>query len=474
MRPTIKVRLFLWLLAQAVVVIGLFAFIVRWSFDHGFIQYIASTNEQRTRELVQQLGDIYDQSGSWDALAGDRKRWVDLVMDVSGHGVDSSVAQRLYDAFPANSFPPDLPAPLPLRFALLDSHKQILLGPSPGSNGRTLYAIGDPARPVGYVGVNASPSYQNIYDVAFDRQFSTGIVVATAGSIVLALVLSLALARFFLRPIDAIGRTTRELASGNYAARMAVTSNDELGLLSRAINGLAAALDRHAKLQKQWLADISHELRTPVALLLARIEAMQDGIRPIDTAGLEALHHDILRLSVLNGDLQQLSLSDIGALVYDKKLIEIGEIVEDALAALAVEFESRRLQLRTPAQHGPPCVVFGDPSRLEQMLTNLLWNSAAYTDAGGQVEIALQLEGDTVRIRVDDSPPGVPATDLPFLFDRLFRSDASRSRRTGGSGLGLAIAKAIAVAHEGTIGASASPLGGLRVEVALPLAKDHT
>jgi two-component system sensor histidine kinase BaeS len=472
MNASIKLRLFLWLLAQAIVVIGLFGAIVRWSFDHGFIQYIASTNEQRTDQLVQQLDRIYRESGSWDALARDRRRWVDLVMDVSGHGVDSSVAEKFYDAFPASSFPPDLPAPLPLRFALLDAQQQILLGPPPGDGGQTLHPIGDPARPVGYVGVNTSASYRNIYDVAFDRQFSTGILMAAAGSIVLALVLSLALARFFLHPINSIGRATRELASGNYSVRMPVTSNDELGRLSRDINGLASALDRHADLQRRWLADISHELRTPVSLLLARIEAMQDGVRPIDAAGVNFLHHDVQRLSVLIRDLYQLSLSDTGTLNYEKAPVELPGCVNDALTAVEVEFEARGIRLGLPQQDPEPLIVFGDANRLEQMLTNLLANSAAYTDSPGQVNVAVIREEKTARIVIDDSPPGVPREHLPFLFDRLFRSDASRSRRTGGGGLGLSIAKAIVEAHDGEISASESPLGGLRVEVVLPLLRN--
>jgi two-component system sensor histidine kinase BaeS len=469
MTSSIKLRLFLWLLAQAVVVIGLFTILVRWSFDHGFIEYIASTNEQRTSELARQLEGIYRESGSWAEIEHDRKRWVDLVMDVSGHGVDSSVAEKLYDAFPASSFPPDLPAPLPLRFALLDANKNNLLGPAPGADGRKLYPIGDPQAPVGYVGVNASPSYRNIYDVAFDEQFSTGVLVAAAGSIVLALVLSLALARFFLRPINSIGRATRELASGNYAVRMPASSTDELGQLSRDINELAASLGRHAELEKQWLADISHELRTPVSLLLARIEALQDGVRHLDSETINSLHRDVMRLSVLIGDLYQLSLSDLGALRYERGPVDLREVTRDAMEALEVEFESRGITLQGPPDIEDPLLVHGDSNRLEQMLVNLLANSAAYTDPGGKIRVSLSAHAGRAWLSIDDTPPSVPATDLPFLFDRLFRSDSSRSRRTGGGGLGLAIAKAIVDAHQGEITACQSELGGLRIDISLPL-----
>ncbi len=464
---SIKHKLLLLFLLQALLVIVSITGVVAWSFDRGFVQYIASNNQQRTLQLASQLASVHAETGSWDALKSDRRRWVKLVMGVTGHDVSSDVEERLYEIFPASSFPSGMPAPLPLRYALIATDGTVLLGPSPNGPGRELYPIGDPSAPVGYVGVNPSEaSFRSLYDLEFREQFKAGIGAAVIGAVLLALVLALNVSRRFLRPIGEVTTAARQLAAGNYSLRLDVRSTDELGRLSRDINELASALDSHEELQKRWIADISHELRTPVSLLRARLEAVQDGVRQLDRQTVDSLHDDVTRLSMIIEDLYTLSLSDTGALNYRKVAMDLSSIARHALDSLAAEFESQGLSTEFVSDPAAAYTVYADPDRLHQMLVNLLTNSARYTERGGRVRIRLKGEEHDILLQVDDSPPAVPEEDLVRIFDRLYRTDDSRSRRSGGAGLGLAIARMIIAAHDGSIVARHSTdLGGLQIEI---------
>jgi two-component system sensor histidine kinase BaeS len=285
------------------------------------------------------------------------------------------------------------------------------------------------------------------------------------------------LSKRLTRPVRELQRTTRRLAAGDYDARVAATGNDELGRLGRDLNALAAALAQTEQARRQWVADVSHELRTPLALLRADIEAMQDGVRPLDPRALGSLHADVLRLGRLIDDLYELSMTDLGALSYRKAPVDVAELLRGELDAFRGAFADAdlSLHLETPGTADDETgtrddhwTIHGDAQRLSQLFRNLLRNTLAYTDRGGELRVTLSRRGERLTLRFDDSPPGVPDGDLPRLFERLYRVDGSRSRATGGAGLGLAIARNIVEAHGGCITAAPSPLGGLRVLVELP------
>jgi two-component system sensor histidine kinase BaeS len=217
------------------------------------------------------------------------------------------------------------------------------------------------------------------------------------------------------------------------------------------------------------VADISHELRTPLAVLRGEIEALQDGVRQATPEALASLHAEALQLGRLVDDLYQLALSDLGALSYRKEPLELGAELEAAVAAYRAEFRGKGIALAVAGTEAAVPLV-ADPERLRQLFANLLENSLRYTDAGGRLEIALRREEGQATVTFSDSAPGVPAADLERLFERLFRVEGSRRRATGGAGLGLAICRNIAEAHGGTITAAPSPLGGVTITVALPLA----
>ncbi|UXI67217.1 ATP-binding protein [Tahibacter amnicola] len=296
-------------------------------------------------------------------------------------------------------------------------------------------------------------------------------LVAALVILVGAVVLAFALARWLLQPIRALAEGTSALADGDYSRRLPQVRNDELGALSNHFNHLASTLEQHQQARRDWGADIAHELRTPLSILQGEIQAMQDGVRPMNATALNSLHAECARLAALIDDLYQLSLADAGALDYRFAPMDLGEVLMATCAAQSAACTDAGLTLELAPLPATVLPVRGDEGRLNQLLANLIGNSRRYTDAPGRIRITATRLPTHWSVDIDDTPPGVPPESLPRLFDRLYRVDRSRNRAHGGAGLGLAICRAIVQAHGGSIEAHHSPLGGLRVRLRLPIAE---
>jgi two-component system sensor histidine kinase BaeS len=365
------------------------------------------------------------------------------------------------------------PRPLELRLMLLDARDEIVYGRRTLLSAAERRPLIDAGERIGTLLILPGESVTERPELRFrERQIVALWIIALSVSLLGAL-LAFPLSKRLARPVQAFQHTARRLAAGDYDARVVVAGDDELSRLGRDLNALAAALAQTEQARRRWVADISHELRTPLSLLRADVEAMQDGVRPLDRAALDRMHADLLRLGRLIDDLHELSTTDLGALSYRMAPVDLCALLRDELDAVRGAFRDAgldvRLEMDRVAGEASGCVVDADAQRLSQLFRNLLRNSLAYTDRGGELRILLERADHSVRIRFDDSAPGVQPDDLPRLFDRLYRADASRSRETGGAGLGLAIARNIARAHGGDIKAAPSPLGGLRLDVELSL-----
>lgn len=270
-----------------------------------------------------------------------------------------------------------------------------------------------------------------------------------------------------LRRLRGLTQATHLLAAGDYATRIDAAARDELGQLARDFNLLAQALEHNERARRDFMADISHELRTPLAVLRAELEALQDGIRPMTPNSLGSLHQQVGQLGKLIEDLYDVSLTDVGALAYRRAPVDLAVILATVLDGLRARFAAAQLQVQAQIDAGP-LQVDGDERRLQQLLGNLLENTLRYTDAGGTVQVRCVRRGAVLEMVVEDSAPGVDADKRARLFERFYRTEASRNRASGGSGLGLAICRNIAEAHGGSIHAEASALGGLRMVLRLP------
>lgn len=457
MRYGIAFKLFVILLLAAVCVIGSMVGMMQWSFDRGFLRYITHVEQLAQDRTIAQLAEAYEFQGGWSA----------------GINLEGVWRETRFRAFYETQ--PEVPPPARQRrsrpsLVVLDSARRVILPPSlPNTlfEGYQFRPVQVAGQVVGHVGFPPSGLSES-RDLRFVEQ-QTRTLLAIAGLVLLVCtVLALPFARQLVRPLQRLSQGTRELAAGNYGTRIDVATSDELGRLSRDFNHLAQALEKNERARQQWMADIAHELRTPLAVARAQIEAFQDGIRKPDAVQIGQLHDQVLHLTHLVDDLHELAMADIGALNYRKENIHLFATLRSCVDNHRATFASASLMLDLTLPEGRD-IVYADEARLRQLFGNLLANAAAYTNAGGRLVVGGRFTNGNVVLSFQDSEPGVPEAALPHLFDRLYRVEGSRNRRTGGTGLGLAICKNIVEAHGGEISAAHSPLGGLLVQVTLPL-----
>jgi two-component system sensor histidine kinase BaeS len=322
---------------------------------------------------------------------------------------------------------------------------------------------------VGWLGAPPRLKVADVVDQRFhEQQKWAGWVVAILATILSAIVAWI-LARGLLLPVKRLANATARLADGDYKTRVESKRNDELGRLVDDFNRLGNALEKQERSRRNFMADISHELRTPLAVLKGELEALQDGMRPLTPQTVQSLQAEVAILGKLVSDLHDLSLADVGGLAYHCGEVDLSKLLGDCLDAFRERFASRNLQAETQLREGVK--VHGDPDRLAQLVNNLLENAVRYTDGGGRVVISLRAESGKAVLDLHDTAPAVPEESLPRIFERLYRVESSRNRERGGSGLGLSICRSVVEAHGGAIVARASNLGGLWIEVRLPLAK---
>ena len=249
--------------------------------------------------------------------------------------------------------------------------------------------------------------------------------------------------------------------------RAPVEGSDEVATLADAINRMAGRLEAEERVRREFFADAAHELRHPIAVLQARLEAIQDGVAPLDMEQVLGLQDLTLVLGRLVGDLRDLSLADVGQLTLSLEEVNLAELAQDLAETMEPLAHSRAITLTVDVVPGTPDVL-ADRGRLRQVILNLLANALHYTPEGGQVAIRVFGEADRVLVAVSDTGPGIAPQDLPHLFDRFYRTDRSRSRETGGSGLGLAIARSIVEMHRGNIAVVSAMGQGSTFTVSLP------
>lgn len=305
-------------------------------------------------------------------------------------------------------------------------------------------------------------------ETRFLRSQYLGIVAVTSALVLLALGCALWLARQWVRPLIAVQDAAARIAQGELGVRVPTQRGDEIGDLVRNINAMAENLQRIESARRRWLADLSHELRTPLTVLRGEIEALVDGVRPLDAAAVASLREDVQRLGTMVDELHLLAMTDLQPMPCHFADEDAVQIVDSALLHHEPLAATGGLTLQWAAKPDRHVPVRWDATRIGQLVANLLQNSLRYTDAPGTVEVALRVEQERVYLSVADSAPGVPEADHARVFEPLYRADAARGR-SGGSGLGLAICAAIVQAHGGQITASGSPLGGLCIEVTLPI-----
>lgn len=459
LRTSLTTKIFLAIAATAALVIGTMAVLVALSMRDGFSQYLLRGELIRFDTLVRELALAHDPvSPGWPELVENPQAWNDFV--------------RTHFTPPGGADQDEVdtdPLMIGERLALLDaSGSQIA-----GAKLRTAIYQQRPictdrrcidSNPLGYLRLNAPV----LSDSAGDAFFLRGQYTSLAYSALVALLVSAAaaylIARQILTPIKKLETGAKTLAAGDYETRIHQDRTDELGDLIAHYNVLAETLARTSRAEREWISNTSHELQTPLAVLRAQIEALQDGVRQPDDATLAEMHAAQMRLSRLVQDLKILSYSREPKHVANMGHEDLVEIAAEAVASAGLQAAGIEIDCAFPDKLLLNC----DRTRIAQVIDNLLQNARRYTDAPGKLRLRIWRSDLLAHFSIDDTPPAPPKDVLPHLFDRFSRAEESRSRALGGSGLGLSVCKAIIEAHGGSIAAGISDLGGLHITFTLP------
>jgi signal transduction histidine kinase len=291
-------------------------------------------------------------------------------------------------------------------------------------------------------------------------------ILAAILAVVAAALVSIPLAR----PLRRLTDGARRMQQGDLATRVEPAGGAEMEQLARALNRLAATLEREEELREEATADLAHELRTPLTGIISRVEAAQDGVLADQAANLEAMHGEALRLNQLVSDLGRLAEAQQPGLLLARTPIDLGELAAARAEVRAAAFADKGIALHVEAR---PAVVAGDAGRLGQVLDNLLSNALRYTDRGAVTVRTFSDAGDAV-LEVADTGIGLSGDELPHVFERFWRSDKSRSRSRGGAGIGLAIVRELVRAHEGRIDVSSHPGKGTTFSIRIPVLREHS
>jgi signal transduction histidine kinase len=448
-----------------------------------FRQYLSYTDIARFQNLTDRLAEHYQANGSWE-------------------GVDELLRQVRIVSGP---LPPPVMDGRPGTIDWRDDRFQIILA---DADGRVVYEgpHGNPGRKlsrderaaaqdllvegevVGQV-VVSRPAQSAIFG-PLEQVFVTRLRWLLAAGALLAgalgVLLGLALSRNLTAPLRRLAHAAQAVAYGDFSRRVEVEGSAEMSEVAQAFNEMTAALEQLERQRQNMVADIAHELRTPLSVLQGSLRAILDDVYPLDKSEISRLYDETRLLSRLVDDLRELALADTGQLCLNVQPTDATQVIGATAESLALVAEAREVRLSTRAPGGLPAVQ-ADPDRLAQVLRNLLVNALRHTPAGGEVTVTAALSADNMEIAVIDTGEGIASEDLPRVFDRFWRADPARARAgratpshnlaggdsvrwAGGSGLGLAVAKSLVEAQEGRIWAESKPGQGSTFRFTLPLA----
>lgn len=447
MWSSIRFRLLLALIAVVIVVVGTVAVLASRTTLREFQRYVEYGSVLRDRRLQGMLAVHYEQNGDWD----DVQPLVEQMAKLSGERIILANEDKR---------------------VLADSERK-LVGQSVSSGmvgGGVLISWG--GAPVGFLYVQPSAglppgSPEAIFLGSVNRWLLAG-VIAAAG---VAIVLTAALSRRILQPVEALTEAARRMESGDLSQRVAVQTKDEIGELARAFNSMADGLARLEQLRRNMVTDVAHELRTPLSNIRGYLEALQDGVAQPCPEVVDSLHDEAMLLTRLVNDLQDLALAEAGQLRLVLQPAAVGQIVSQVVNAMQTTAASKGLTIRTDLQADLPAVM-ADAGRVAQALRNLLSNAMSYTPEGGTITVTASAGNSAaeVQLSVRDTGIGIAPEHLSHVFDRFYRVDPSRARATGGAGLGLAIVKQLVEAHGGRLWAESTVGQGATFSFTLPVA----
>ena len=305
----------------------------------------------------------------------------------------------------------------------------------------------------------------------FLRQVRLSLIWAAVLAALLSLALGMLFSRLLTAPLARLTRAAQAVTNGDLSQRVTVAAGakDEIGTLGVAFNEMTTSLAEAETLRKNLVADVSHELRTPLSIVQGNLQAILDGVYPLEMGQVASLYEETRLLTHLVDDLHDLALADAGQLRLERAPVDLAGLAQAAVGQFGPAAEAAGIELALEPGEAPP-VIDGDADRLAQVLRNLLSNALRHTQAGGRVTVRVARSGEQAQIQVADTGSGIAPEDLAHVFDRFYRGDKGRGRRGGGAGLGLAIARQLVTAHGGQITVTSQPGQGTTFTLVLPAA----
>jgi len=424
------------------------AFVLRGVVMRDFGQYLDGESQDRINRVVGLLEGGYDRNGGWrrDSLATDLA-WA-LQLGVEVNLFDSAGRQVINSGQAVSSWTPLM------RKRVLDATGYDPRALKVASVPYPLYLRGEE---IGHLETRMLDRVKEAYFVrSSSRVLLVSVTILGFISVLAGIIASRRITRPILELVDASG----DIAGGNLSRRVRSSGSDEIGRLSESFNSMAHHLEAQEKLRRTLLSNAAHELRTPLAIISGELEGMLDGVLPTDRSALQSLHDEARRLTVILDGVDELSLAEAGALNLRKEAF----ILKPYLAAIAGRFERTFadknvvLQLECPDD----LQVNADPDRLSQIIINLVSNSLKAVASGGWVSLVASCENNRVCLQITDNGYGIPAEDLPHVFERFYKG------KNGGLGLGLAIVQELVMAHGGTLSVRSSVDTGTSISVIIP------
>jgi signal transduction histidine kinase len=320
---------------------------------------------------------------------------------------------------------------------------------------------------VGYLLIERPPDRRDPMQDEFSKRIDFSLLATGIGTIIMAFLFGTVISQTITKPIRELTSATHAMTDGKLGQQVTVHSRDEIGELAQSFNKMNDDLAHSFNLRKQMTADIAHELRTPLSLIIGHAEGVHDGVLQPTRENFEIIREEAERLEKLVNDLRTLSLADAGELSLDLQPLDINKLLNDIKTRYIVPFNQKRVTLDLKPDPGILKAAL-DPVRFSQVLMNILDNALRYTPEGGRVLISTTKMDDQIQIIIQDNGEGVTSEEASHLFDRFYRADESRTRDDGGSGLGLAIARSIVEMHRGKIRAESEKNQGLKIIIQLP------
>jgi len=450
------VKLTLAFLAISLAAIGVVAVVALRATGEQFRQYVVASGMAGQPTWAQTLTEYYAAHGSWDGvdellaqlgpggMGMGRGRGATgaggpnlAVADTAGHVLASKTGELVGELLPASVLAQGLPLAL---------------------DGQSIGTL---------LNVRSADVVLDAQGQAFLRQVQTSLVWAALLAALLSLALGVLVSRLLTAPLARLTRAAQAVAGGDLSQRVSVQSQDEIGALGDAFNNMTTSLAEAEALRKNLVADVSHELRTPLSIVQGNLQAILDGVYPLEMAQVASLYDETRLLTHLVDDLHDLALADAGQLRLELAPVDLIQLARTAVGQFAPIAEAADVKLELEAGEAV-LVIEGDADRLAQVLRNLLSNALRHTPAGGRVALRVARSGEKIQVQIADTGSGIAPEDLPHVFERFYRGDKSRSRRGGGAGLGLAIARQLVSAHDGELTVVSEPGLGTTFDITLP------